>query len=247
MRCPPEPKSALKQSSRDGANSRAAKSMSVGHLAPDRSTTRSSRTARRSRSILFLAIDFSKCSDRHSSQSSAASVAPTTLRVPPRLQRPPDKRGRTESRSRRDGRLRLPAPDVSRQDQTRHGVTGIHKTKTGTENVGNSTSSAPAMSSLKSSDRSDPVHRIMISSVYSNDPRKDSRFFRNSVAQGPRKSHSSAGSSPSVSRSGEPARICSAIRPEFWRIAASILAVMSGLALRKAFEFSRPWPSRWLS
>ena len=61
------------------------------------------------------------------------------------------------------------------------------------------------------------------------------------------KPHSSAGSSPSASRSGEPARICSAIRPEFWRIAISILAVMSGLALRNAFEFSRPWPSRWLS
>ena len=62
------------------------------------------------------------------------------------------------------------------------------------------------------------------------------------------KSQSSAGSSsPSASRSGEPARICSAIRPEFWRIAASILAVMSGLALRNALEFSRPWPSRWLS
>ena len=30
-------------------------------------------------------------------------------------------------------------------------------------------------------------------------------------------------------------------------IEASIFAVMSGLALRKALEFSRPWPSRWLS
>ncbi len=48
------------------------------------------------------------------------------------------------------------------------------------------------------------------------------------------------GSSPSASRSGEPARICSAIRPEFWRIEASIFAVMSGLAFRNAFEFSRP-------
>ena len=59
--------------------------------------------------------------------------------------------------------------------------------------------------------------------------------------------HSSAGSSPSASRSAVPARICSAIRPEFCRIAASIFAVMSGLALRKALEFSRPCPRRWLS
>jgi hypothetical protein len=58
---------------------------------------------------------------------------------------------------------------------------------------------------------------------------------------------SSAGSSPSASRSGEPARICSAIKPEFCRIAASILAVMSGLAFKNALEFSRPWPRRWLS
>src|SRR5882757_5235201 len=63
----------------------------------------------------------------------------------------------------------------------------------------------------------------------------------------PHASAASSGSSPSASRSGEPARICSAIRPEFWRIDASIFAVMSGLALRKAFEFSRPWPRRWLS
>ena len=96
---------------------------------------------------------------------------------------------------------------------------GAHpKTKTGAGDVGNSTSSAPAHVEPQ-------VERTQSSG----------------------KSHSSAGSSPSASRSGEPARICSAIRPEFWRIAASILAVMSGLALRNAFEFSRPWPSRWLS
>ena len=92
--------------------------------------------------------------------------------------------------------------------------------KTGAKDVGNSTSSAPAMSKLRSR------------------------------GPGLGKSHASAassGSSPSASRSGEPARICSAIRPEFWRIATSIFAVMSGLALRNAFEFSRPWPSRWLS
>ena len=59
--------------------------------------------------------------------------------------------------------------------------------------------------------------------------------------------YSSAGSSPSASRSAGPARICSAIRPEFCRIAISILAVMSGLARRKDLEFSRPCPSRWLS
>ena len=58
---------------------------------------------------------------------------------------------------------------------------------------------------------------------------------------------SSAGSSPSASRSGVPAKICSAISPEFCRIATSILAVMSGLARRKALAFSRPCPSRWLS
>ena len=97
----------------------------------------------------------------------------------------------------------------------------------------------------------DPVHRIMISSV--NWPAiLERKFPFLPHSRGPRpekkeRSYSSAGSSPSASRSGEPARICSAIRPEFWRIAASILAVMSGLALRKAFEFSRPWPSLWLS
>jgi len=58
---------------------------------------------------------------------------------------------------------------------------------------------------------------------------------------------SSAGSSPSASRSGVPARICSAISPEFCRIAISILAVMSGLARRNVLAFSRPCPSRWLS
>src|SRR6185437_4249891 len=68
-----------------------------------------------------------------------------------------------------------------------------------------------------------------------------------SIDPGSQKTHSSAGSSPSASRSGVPARICSEIRPEFCRIEASILAVMSGLAFKNAFEFSRPCPSRWLS
>src|SRR5215813_13044361 len=44
-----------------------------------------------------------------------------------------------------------------------------------------------------------------------------------------------------------PARICSAMRPAFCRIAASILAAMSGLLLRKPLAFSRPWPMRWES
>jgi hypothetical protein len=57
-------------------------------------------------------------------------------------------------------------------------------------------------------------------------------------------------SPPAASSSSSPfsaARIWSARMPEFWRIAASILALMSGLALRNAFAFSRPWPMRWLS
>jgi hypothetical protein len=53
--------------------------------------------------------------------------------------------------------------------------------------------------------------------------------------------------SSSSSLSSLPARICSAIRPEFARIAASILFAMSGLALRKVLAFSRPCPMRWLS
>ena len=44
-----------------------------------------------------------------------------------------------------------------------------------------------------------------------------------------------------------PARIFSAIRPAFWRIAASIRAAISGFCLRKVLAFSRPWPMRWLS
>jgi len=42
-------------------------------------------------------------------------------------------------------------------------------------------------------------------------------------------------------------RMRSAIRPEFSRIAASILLAISGLALRKVFAFSRPCPRRVLS
>src|SRR5215213_696338 len=60
-----------------------------------------------------------------------------------------------------------------------------------------------------------------------------------------RLSHPSAASSSSSS-SG-PARIFSAISPEFARTAASILAAMSGLFFRKVLAFSRPCPMRWLS
>src|SRR5262249_22096205 len=41
--------------------------------------------------------------------------------------------------------------------------------------------------------------------------------------------------------------ILSAIRPEFWRTAASMREATSGFCLRKVFAFSRPWPMRWLS
>ena len=51
----------------------------------------------------------------------------------------------------------------------------------------------------------------------------------------------------SLSSPSSPARMRSAMRPEFCRTAASILAAMSGLALRKFLAFSRPWPMRWLS
>lgn len=51
-------------------------------------------------------------------------------------------------------------------------------------------------------------------------------------------------SPPSSSSSGSPARICSAIRPAFCRMAASILAATSGLARRKVLAFSRPCPMR---
>ena len=54
----------------------------------------------------------------------------------------------------------------------------------------------------------------------------------------------SSASSPSP---GSPLRICSAISPEFCRIAASMRAAISGLLRRNALAFSRPWPMRWLS
>ena len=62
----------------------------------------------------------------------------------------------------------------------------------------------------------------------------------------PSQPSAASSSSPPPSPSG-PARICSAMRPAFWRIAASILAAMSGLLLRKLLAFSRPWPMRWES
>ena len=57
----------------------------------------------------------------------------------------------------------------------------------------------------------------------------------------------SAASSSSSSVSSSPVMISSPMSPAFCRIAASILLAMSGLALRKSFAFSRPWPMRWLS
>jgi hypothetical protein len=61
----------------------------------------------------------------------------------------------------------------------------------------------------------------------------------------PRRTQPSAVSASSPSSS--PARIFSAIRPEFSRTAASMRAAISGLALRKVLAFSRPCPIRWLS
>ena len=58
----------------------------------------------------------------------------------------------------------------------------------------------------------------------------------------------SAASSSSLSLSPvSPAMIASAIRPAFWRTAASILFAISGFSLRNCLAFSRPWPMRWLS
>ncbi len=57
-------------------------------------------------------------------------------------------------------------------------------------------------------------------------------------------SESGASSSP-LPASGS--RMRSASRPEFWRIAVSILPAISGFCFRNVFAFSRPWPSRWLS
>ena len=59
--------------------------------------------------------------------------------------------------------------------------------------------------------------------------------------------HPSAASSSPVLSPSSPARIFSAMRPAFCRIAASIFPAISGLALRKVLAFSRPWPMRWLS
>jgi hypothetical protein len=57
-----------------------------------------------------------------------------------------------------------------------------------------------------------------------------------------------ASSSSSLSLSStSPAMMASAIRPEFWRTAASILAAMSGFSFKNCLAFSRPCPMRWLS
>jgi len=102
------------------------------------------------------------------------------------------------------------------------------------------------------SDRNPPFAAILPEQALKRNGRRRRRQLNVLSARSSRKilrvkAYSSDGSSPSASRSGVPARICSAIRPEFWRIEVSILAVMSGLAFRKALAFSRPWPSRWLS
>ena len=101
--CPPGPKSASKRSSRDVANSPAARSALVGHLGPDRSITRSSRTAHRGRSIRFRSNrSLRGASDEHSTANDrlsghvARSAAPRPLRVPHRTATVPR---RTESRT----------------------------------------------------------------------------------------------------------------------------------------------------
>ena len=58
---------------------------------------------------------------------------------------------------------------------------------------------------------------------------------------------SAASSSSHPCRLLSPAMIASAIRPAFWRTAASILAATSGFSLRNCLAFSRPCPMRWLS
>src|SRR5262249_7770834 len=60
-------------------------------------------------------------------------------------------------------------------------------------------------------------------------------------AAAPPLAHSSSSSSPA---SFSPARMVSAMRPAFCRIAASILAATSGLLLRNVLAFSRPCPMR---
>ncbi len=62
---------------------------------------------------------------------------------------------------------------------------------------------------------------------------------------GPSSFQASAASSSSSLTS--PAMIASAIRPAFWRTAASILLATSGFSLRNCLAFSRPCPMRWLS
>ena len=58
---------------------------------------------------------------------------------------------------------------------------------------------------------------------------------------GPSSFQASAASSSSLSLSpASPAMIASAIRPAFWRTAASILLAMSGFSLRNCLAFSRP-------
>jgi hypothetical protein len=75
-------------------------------------------------------------------------------------------------------------------------------------------------------------------------PRRRAKTTGPSQQAGPQTTTYSAASSCSPS---SPARIFSAMRPEFCRMAASIRAAISGFCLRKTLAFSRPCPTRWLS
>ena len=252
-----------------GENNPAAKSGSIARSAPDRSTIRS--VSYRSTELDQSEIVPAELSEYSAEVHGPSQCEPGVLRTPRRQhcrefrlgrQRSPDEAGaRTgitmsarraapmqTARSRRHQRVKIRRVMF---------VTGYtqNKNRHWRRRQLNVLSACRCRALCRQTDH-DPVHRIMISSVnWPTIPRKKIPVSsattrpkaRKETRKEPEKSHSSAGSSPSASRSGVPARICSAIRPEFWRIAASILAVMSGLALRKAFEFSRPWPSLWLS
>ena len=206
-------------------NNRAAKSVAIDHSGPDQTTARWSRsagrirpTARSLRALLRMTPPADIVRPVGTRTVFVRTRGDIGCELVWRRQRSPDEaKDEGNARPRRGPTRMRPRPDELVRIRRFMGSTRHTPNKTGAEDVGNSTSSAPALSKL-----------------WSRDP-------------GFRKPYSSAGSSPSASRSGVPARICSAIRPEFWRIAVSIFAVMSGLAFRNAFEFSRPWPSRWLS
>ena len=213
-------------------NNRAARSVSVEHSAPCPSIVRRSRSAGRTstnpRSFMPSFLDGATAAPNRASGSPAGWFVLAVPKTPPV---PSSERRRSPDETKLDGnqpRSARPAVtdaararNIRRQDQTRHAlITSYTQTKRALKT---SATQRPQRPSVTFQALTPETSRIR--SLYS----------------------SSSGSSPSASRSGEPARICSAIRPEFWRIAVSILAAMSGLALRNAFEFSRPWPSRWLS